>query len=898
MPSKTLLTTSVILASIMLWRDVGEAQTGYRLDRGRRQIVSSSVQQWNAWKVPTGTLTISNAGVQPRRWELNTNAVGDIVQFLQDEPPDYLSGKAKEEITLLDAISAGSNRFGVLDVLDGDPASYWEPDPVPEGADEATNWWFTIDLGRLVVANRIVVTFVEEGQGDPFYLFDVLTSDGQEPITAQGGGTIEFLPVLQVLEPNTNRRRFEIDFTEAPDHSREMVVRFLQVVVRDSRGDRAVEISQAEHERLVAESPEDAGLVDYTKLQRDGRELSVSQDNYERLSEDKQGPIRYYRRERPRLAEIEIWEEGQDLARDLLDRGGTITTFPKMERSPVGMFDGKILTNLPVQYDRTAFFDEHEVIADLGSYFWVSSVRLFMNLKGGGNDYHLGNHRLDLSDGSRRVDGSIDWVTIRRVERVTMADKVVEVSYPIPVHPTQSHVERHPVDEPLKTRFLRVAFDPSPVELYSSQLPFTELLVFGEGYQPQVTLESPLIDPQETRTLTSVEWDADIPDGTSIQLQTRTSRTKATIDRYFNGLGEEVTQEWYETKLRNPIKGAAIPENTLRGDIIPEEVMGSDSSAWSDPYFASGARITSPSPRDFVQIRATLLSDAPDAAVTLRAIRLNYAEPLADQLLGELTPTRIDTLAVPQPLSLYIRPDFSSTNPGLDGLLLTAPDGMELGFSRLYAGSEADLMSTATELEDLAVDALSLPTEGDSLFVTFPAIGPNSESDLLRLDFDGRLFSVGGRMQAFARLDRGGGSVVWQQIDQGDVSDAIDGNSLILVGLQTNRTLFSRFDVPAIFTPNDDGANDVAEFAFSLVLVGDSREVGVDVYDLAGRLIRRFDERREVSAGEYRITWSGDDDAGQRVPPGIYTLRFHVDADAEGADLDQRDILRTIAVAY
>ena len=118
--------------------------------------------------------------------------------------------------------------------------------------------------------------------------------------------------------------------------------------------------------------------------------------------------------------------------------------------------------------------------------------------------------------------------------------------------------------------------------LYQGIHPVSELRMFGEGYQPRVSLESPLIDPRGTRTLTSIEWDADTPPGTRAFLQTRTGSTKSEVTHYFNGLGEEVTAEKYD-KLKEPNPKVKIPDNLLKGEIVTEEIMGSDASAWSDP---------------------------------------------------------------------------------------------------------------------------------------------------------------------------------------------------------------------------------------------------------------------------------------------------------------------------
>ena len=106
--------------------------------------------------------------MQPNRVRKNTNAALDIVDFLRYNPPDYLSKKEPEAIVLLDAIQGGSNRRGVVAALDGDMTTYWEPDPVAENVELSSQWWFTVDLGRVVFINKIALRFVEEGMGDPF----------------------------------------------------------------------------------------------------------------------------------------------------------------------------------------------------------------------------------------------------------------------------------------------------------------------------------------------------------------------------------------------------------------------------------------------------------------------------------------------------------------------------------------------------------------------------------------------------------------------------------------------------------------------------------------------------------------------------------------------------------
>ena len=62
--------------------------------------------------------------------------------------------KAPEEITVLDGIEAGTagNQADVVNLFDGNLATYWQPDAPTDEGELAGQWWFTVDLGRLVIA--------------------------------------------------------------------------------------------------------------------------------------------------------------------------------------------------------------------------------------------------------------------------------------------------------------------------------------------------------------------------------------------------------------------------------------------------------------------------------------------------------------------------------------------------------------------------------------------------------------------------------------------------------------------------------------------------------------------------------------------------------------------------
>ena len=220
--------------------------------------------------------------------------------------------------------------------------------------------------------------FVEEGLGDPFLLFDVLVSNGREPTRVQGSGARSFETVLRTLSKNKSQRVFEVDFPTieaAP-------VRFVQILVTGTDGPLGTEITRAEYEALTA----DQGTIQYLKRQLDGREMPVAQRVYELLEEERQGRIRYFRRERPRLAELEVWNEGDELVAGLLDRGGTIATTAAQTLALKSLVDGDLDSFSGIYFGvESAVADpQKELVFDLGAFYWIDTYRLAYSGLGGG----------------------------------------------------------------------------------------------------------------------------------------------------------------------------------------------------------------------------------------------------------------------------------------------------------------------------------------------------------------------------------------------------------------------------------------------------------------------------------------------------------------------------------
>ena len=694
--------------------------------------------------------------------------------------------------------NAGSNLNTARLAIDGNPATGWAPAPEAD-PDE---WFIEIDLGRAVSAKSVTLVF--DAEAPPFELFDLLLSTG---------------------EPET-------DFIAAPI---------------------------------------DGSLVYRVK----GRikENTHHQVTYH-IEEIDEEPIQFIRFEPllivpdARLAEVEVETIGDNIALGLLERGGGVDiniNLANNDSQPLGkaraLFDGDLYERWRAGTASRGLTDIlAHMILDLGAVYWVDQTRIIGGVVvrsgfGGGitTRHYVHRRRWDFrfyefmtSDGSLSPDGTRLWTK--------------HFSGASPGEQTSKGLVDHHFDL-LPTRFVRIWWKYWDTSCFSLQrlgeegginrVPgcgaggtTDEIQIFGEGFPSEVSFRSPLIDLGTGKNLNSVEWSGDEPPGTRIELRTRTGNEVLETYTYRDKNGKEVTERRYN-KL--------IP--SFKGPIDTTLAVGGDWSPWSRIYSFSGEGFLSPSPRRYLEIDVRMTSDSPAVGASLDHLAVNFTQPLASRVLGEISPQQ----ALPGMLTeftYYLRPENA------------------IGFDRLAVESDAPV-----HFVDISRNGAALDVQMDTTASGFLVQLPNRirTDQLIELKFQSSVFRQSTRFDVFLQ-DSNQDESVRQRVDPGDATDQIASNTNI-VSLPVSQELFTNMSLSSkAITPNGDGINDELTLEIALVNVLAPRPLRLRLYDLAGRPV--YDRSEDSRAGLYKLAWDGRDSHGDRVAPGLYVLEVLVEGDA------------------
>ena len=884
---KRMKTVLALVSFSLLAAGTCRGQEGYSIQPGK--VVVDSPEHWERWHFPAKTVEITDEGVRP--------------VFIRKSTRRQVDGEVVPGINaVLDAAEfgggvrdAGSNAASAAALMDGRMDTYWEPDVSAPLED----WWAQIDLGRSVSATRILLKFVGEDLGDPFLQFSVTTSQGETIV-----GPLLFRTRFSTSTPVKNQRLFEIDLTKqlptkwtnsTGDFTGD-VIRYVGVGVTGSDHGKGRQVSRADYETLP---PEQQGDVEYFRRDASGRlTLLLSRKHWDSLAgTDRQGPVIHYRRELPRLAAIEVWTIGDNIGTGVLERGGTVVSGENNGAEPSvvdGDYFGEVLYwpavggfNPNSVSIREPGDIERQLFIDLGGAFFLDNIRVLQMSARGSSATPFREYRIQLSDGSTHAAGSLVWKTVGEIAgivgRGATSQRYNNFEFPLTI-----------------ARYFSFSYRVFPNDgsagFIANSFALSEVQFFGEGYMSESRITSefggdaPFIElGREARNLTSIDWDADLPPGSDLVLQTRTGNTVEMQTHYYKKNGEEYPGSEEEAAEAHASDKKFFGESSV-GPVVTETVPGGDWSGWSQPYLSSGDRITSPSPRRFVAVRATLLTDDPMAAATLRSLALNFTTPVAGSVVAEVFPSRLEEIGRKQKFTYLIRSTFEAGSRGFDEVLIEAPYGVEMTFLQAEVrvpGQEAAAYTAASGGFEVVMDS------SDSLWVRLPApVKTTGNPASVELQYEATVFGYNTFFIGSTGHSEFENS--WQRIDDGDANGIPDSETTVVLALQRGGVL-GDVDIGAFATPDGDGVNDELKVSYSLMRLGAPTPASVKVYDLSGRLVRVLLDG-PMPVGRHTVSWRGADRSGATVPPGIYLLRIEIEADSRTSR--DRSVDRLVHVAY
>ena len=510
----------------------------------------------------------------------------------------------------------------------------------------------------------------------------------------------------------------------------------IRIVVASSRVGRAAQITEEEWQALPND---DKGDIVYFLRDGDFEEPVKDEATYLKLAEDRRGHLEYYRRERPRLAQMKVWGWGDEIGTQLVAGGGAIeATF---SGNPNEYFDGNWASANQMPAIVPGKPDLNILTVDLGGILWMKEVRLATAQAPRG-------YVLRGSTGGLDAQGEKIWTVLSTPEHEVNIDNgfhrfVVDTFAPL-----------------RRIRFLELFFlahvtDSS--ERATNFFPNIREILLYPGLAPpaEVVLESPPIDLEGLFNLGAVRWEAQTPPGSGVEIRTRTGNQLVEVTRYYDKAGNEMTGKDEESIIKNYNR-----LRSFKGPIIPSLEIGSGWSPWSQKYLVSGELATSPGLRSHLQIQARLVSDDHETIPVLERISIDLQQPLAHGLGAEVWPAltfpgRLDTFEV------FVQPDFlqqPEISPGIDEIRLRSDPPIDLRLLDLAVGTEDELDSGQplqlfdrwfvddgnSMLLDAAspADTLRVMSQGDSLWVVLPQVLESTPASLLQRSYY-RLVSPG-----------------------------------------------------------------------------------------------------------------------------------------------------------
>ena len=408
-----------------------------------------------------------------------------------------------------------------------------------------------------------------------------------------------------------------------------------------------------------------------------------------------------------------------------------------------------------------------------------------------------------------------------------------------------------------------------------------EFEIYGDGYVHETTYLTPILDFGQAVTWGKIRWEGDMPDGTRIQIRTRTGHTPDPLLYFAPNINDELI----------PITRAQYDKIDRAAQLLP--IYDADNwSFWSPPYdFAAGLRkpnqpasawqdgmlLLSPGPSQYIQLAIKLFADF-NAAPRLDQLTLQLSETLSAQaLVGEIWPIEVNSFE-PTPFTYVVLPTLNDDNAGFDRLEI-------LTHVQAHAVRAVRIDGQPVDLDQFVPHLLN-----DRLIVSFPPLtGTADNFKQIEVDFEVPVLRFGTEFSGWV-FNSTDPDQIRQRIDPGNATFRFAGD-LLAVNTPVGGALLVDVQVPQVFTPNGDGINEVLTITYKLREVTADRPVQVRIYDLAGRLVAHLPVFKARS-GAFTQEWNGRNGEEALVQPGTYIYELILDSEEQ---YTQRGVF---AVAY
>ena len=625
---------------------------------------------------------------------------------------------------------------------------------------------------------------------------------------------------------------------------------------------------------LELDNPEPALSIHPQRL-AECPEGSCLEANLADATRDRGGSVRL-----PTFSDFTLQYKNQDLQADLDE---LVSSNPGGEESAIELkkqnaFGQLLIINMGARFgvNRIRFYPRNTVQKSPGTPFHADFLRAYESFT---------NDGVDLTDSGNPI---WDPLNVERDNKEPVVDILVE--------------------PPRYVQSIRLK------SLTQFDFEIDEIEVYGQGYLPSATYLSDIFDAGEPVAWLDLRWTEDVvgdADFTRMQIRTRTGRDdspfrftrklrgKPAAEEIFSSIDDatrDMTRAEYEDLPSFDEEGREFEPASVLDDLV-------NWSPFSTPFpaeAANGSPIISPSPRRYFQFQVQFESEVLDATRILRALSFDFAEPIADAIIGEIFPREVE----PSKSTSFIyavRPSIETEGViGFDTITISTQTRVE-AIDRLEIRAPSDELISwrdFTSLEDTSlVDGFQILSADEGSFaVRFPLVREDGAN--VRVYFRTSILTYSTNFSATASASTTPGAS--QSISSGNAGflgegdiDDFSGTTVLSPQTLTSGLLAQVELEPAVFTPNGDNVNDVVSVRYSLLSLSALRPVNVSVFDLAGRLVRVLHDAPQRNGHFEDIVWDGLDDSDDLVAPGIYLVRVIADGDSRSSEQ-----LKAVAVAY